>query len=275
MNSETFQTIAQLVKARSGLILTPDKGYMLDTRLGPLVQEHGFGDLAGLARRLRAPGAEAIAAAVTEALTTNESSFFRDGKPFEHLRTVLPTLAAKRPAGATLRIWSAASSTGQEAYSVVLLLEELGAQLGGRKVEIVGTDISREVVLRARDGVFTQFEVQRGLPVRLLVKHFKQEGGKWRIAQTLRDKVRFEPWNLLGDLRPLGRFDVIFCRNVLIYFDAPTKTRVLEALCAQLAPDGPLYLGGAETVLGLTERLVPVPGQRGAYGLPQPARIAG
>jgi len=275
MNTETFTTIAQLVKARSGLVLTADKGYMLETRLATLVQEHKLGDLNNLAKRLRAPGAESIAAAVTEALTTNESSFFRDGKPFDHLRAVLPTLAAQRPAGATLRIWSAACSTGQEAYSIALLLDEVAGQLGGRKVEIVGTDLSREVVIRAREGVFTQFEVQRGLPVRLLVKHFKQEGGKWRIAQALREKVRFETWNLLGDLRQLGRFDVIFCRNVLIYFDAPTKTRVLEAMCAQLAADGPLYLGGAETVLGLTDKLVPVPGQRGAYALPQPTRMAG
>jgi len=274
MNPDTFATIAQMVKSRSGLILTADKGYMLDTRLATLVQEHKLGGLDGLARRLKAPGAEPIAAAVTEALTTNESSFFRDGKPFDHLREVLPKLAVCRPAGATLRIWSAACSTGQEAYSIALLLEDLGAQMGGRKVEIVGTDLSRDVVARAREGVFTQFEVQRGLPVRLLVKHFKQEGGKWRIAPALREKVRFETWNLLGDLRPLGRFDVIFCRNVLIYFDAPTKTRVLESMCKQLAPDGPLYLGGAETVLGLTDRLVPVAGQRGAYGLAQPVRLA-
>lgn len=275
MNAETFDTVARLVKQRSGLVLTPDKGYMLETRLSGLVQTYGLGTLDGLARKLRSPGAETLADAVTEALTTNESSFFRDGKPFDHLRTLLPEMAVKRPAGAPLRIWSAACSTGQEAYSIALLTEEIAGALGGRKVEILGTDISKEVVARAREGVFTQFEVQRGLPVRLLVKRFTQEAGKWRVAPQLRAMCRFETWNLLTDIRPLGRFDVIFCRNVLIYFDAPTKSRVLEAMAAQLAPDGVLYLGGAETVLGLTERLAPVAGQRGAYALPRAAATAG
>lgn len=273
MNPDSFTFIAALVKSRSGLVLTPDKGYMLETRLGPLLKRDGFASLDALAARLRDPRAASLAEAVTEALTTNESSFFRDGKPFEHLRKVLPTLARARPAGSTLRIWSAACSTGQEAYSIAMLLEEVS--LEGRRSEIIGTDIAEGVVQRARDGYFSQFEVQRGLPARLLVKHFRQEEGRWRVSPELRGMVRFERGNLLGELRGFGRFDVIFCRNVLIYFDAPTKSRVLNALAAQLLPDGVLYLGGAETVLGLTDRLVPVPGERGAYERPREAALAG
>ncbi|MBL6454793.1 protein-glutamate O-methyltransferase CheR [Belnapia sp. T6] len=272
MSPDSFAFIAALVKGRSGLVLTPDKGYMLETRLGPILKREGLANLDALAARLRDPRAALIAEAVTEALTTNESSFFRDGKPFEHLRRLLPALARARPSGATLRIWSAACSTGQEAYSIAMLLRELA--LEGRRVEIIGTDIAESVLTRARDGYFTQFEVQRGLPARLLVQHFRQEDGRWRVAPELRGMVRFERGNLLGDLRGVGRFDVIFCRNVLIYFDAPTKARVLNALAAQLQPDGVLYLGGAETVLGLTERLVPVPGERGAYGLLREAALA-
>ncbi|MDB5372203.1 MAG: chemotaxis protein CheR [Belnapia sp.] len=273
MTPDSFAFITGLVKSRSGLVLTPDKGYMLETRLGPLLKRDGLASLNALATRLRDPRAAALADAVTEALTTNESSFFRDGKPFEHLRQVLPGLARARQAGAALRIWSAACSTGQEAYSIAMLLRELS--LEGRRVEIIGTDISGNVVARAREGYFTQFEVQRGLPARLLVKHFRQEDGRWRVSPEVRGMARFERGNLLGDLRGFGRFDVIFCRNVLIYFDAPTKMRVLNALAAQLLPDGVLYLGGAETVLGLTDRLVPIAGERGAYARPREAALVG
>ncbi|MGY4803374.1 CheR family methyltransferase [Teichococcus aerofrigidensis] len=263
MNAESFAAIAALVRTRSGIVLTPDKGYMLETRLAPILKREGVASLDMLALRLRDIRAERLARDVTEALTTNESSFFRDGKPFDHLRRLLPGLVAARAAGHRLRIWSAACSTGQEAYSVAMILSELGM----RQAEILGTDLSREVVEKAREGFFTQFEVQRGLPVQMLVKHFRQEGARWQVRPELRAMTRFEERNLLGEHRSLGRFDVIFCRNVLIYFDPPTKGRVLNALAAQLAPDGVLYLGGAETVLGLTEKLVAVPGERGAYAL--------
>ena len=275
MNRDSFAFIAGLVKGRSGLVLIADQGYMLETRLGPLLKREGLPDIDALALRLKDPRTAGLAEAVTEALTTNESSFFRDGKPFEHLRRVLPELAAARAPGVPLRIWSAACSTGQEAYSIAMILAELAATMGGRRAEIIGTDIAQEVLARARDGSFTQFEVQRGLPARLLVKHFRQEGGRWRVAPELRAMARFDRWNLLSDIRPLGRFDVIFCRNVLIYFDTPTKARVLEAMAAQLAPDGVLYLGGAETVLGLTGRLVPIPGERGVYARATAAALAG
>jgi chemotaxis protein methyltransferase CheR len=273
MSPEGFAFIAGLVKSRSGLVLTPDKQYMLDTRLGPLLKREKLACLDALAVRLREPRATLLADAVTEALTTNESSFFRDGKPFDHLKRALPGLAAARPPGMPLRIWSAACSAGQEAYSIAMLLQEM--EPGGQKAEILGTDISQEVLARAREGYFTQFEVQRGLPARLLVKYFRQESGRWQVSPALRAMTRFEHLNLLSDLRALGRFDIIFCRNVLIYFDAPTKTQVLTALAARLAPDGLLYLGGAETVLGLTDQLVALPTERGAYERRRVAALAG
>jgi len=216
-----------------------------------------------------------VAQEVVEAMTTNESLFFRDDKPFEHFRTqALPRLHAARPRGAPLRLWSAASSSGQEAYSLAMILTDLRASLGDRRVEIVGTDIAREQLARAREGLYSQFEVQRGLPMQMLVKHFRKEAGGWRVAEAIRRMVEFREWNLLTDLRPLGRFDIVFCRNVLIYFDQPTKARVLEAIAGLLPPDGLLYLGGAETVLGITTRLAPLAGARGVYGLAGATAVA-
>ena len=205
---------------------------------------------------------------VVEAMTTNESFFFRDDKPFQHFRSqALSRVIAARPAGAPLRIWSAAASSGQEAYSLAMILLESRAILGDRRVEILGTDLARDQLARAREGLYTQFEVQRGLPVQMLMRYFRREDPGWRISDTLRAMVQWKEWNLLGDLRALGRFDIVFCRNVLIYFDQATKTQALEAIAGQMSADGMLYLGGAETVLGLTTRFAPLPAERGVYGL--------
>ena len=267
MSSDGFADIAGVVRRRSGIVLTEDKAYLLETRLAPVLPKFGLASLGALGQRLRQRPDEALERAIVEALTTHESSFFRDGKPFDHLAKILPRLLASARPGSPLRIWSAACSTGQEPYSIAMMVADA---IGGKvdhRVEILATDISAEILQRAREGVFSQFEVQRGLPIRSLLKHFKQEGTRWRIAPDLSAMVRFEERNLLADLGALGRFDAIFCRNVLIYFDAATKTRVLEALARRLSPDGVLYLGGAETVLGLTDRLSPIAGERGAYGL--------
>jgi chemotaxis protein methyltransferase CheR len=267
MTPRSFETLASLLRNGSGLVIGPDKLYLLETRLTPLLRAHRLADLDALADKLRG-GATTLEREVIEAMTTNESSFFRDDKPFAHVRAhALPRLHATRPPGAKLRIWSAAASTGQEAYSLAMILAESRATLGTREVEIVGTDIAREPLARARDGVYTQFEVQRGLPVAMLVKYFRKDGNNWRVAEQLRAMATFREWNLLGDLRPLGTFDLVFCRNVLIYFDPPTKAKVLEAIANRMAPDALLFLGGAETVLGVTERFVPLQGDRGVYTL--------
>jgi len=261
-----FDTFASLLKARSGLIIGPDKSYLLETRLGPMLRREKLADLAALASRLRAPAAETLAREVVEAMTTNESFFFRDDKPFQHVRAeALPRLIAARPPGSTIRIWSAASSSGQEAYSLAMLVQEARASLGDRRVEIVGTDIAREQLARAQAGVYSQFEIQRGLPMQMLVKYFQKAPPNWRINDTTRRMVQFREWNLLNDLRPLGQFDIVFCRNVLIYFDLPTKTRVLEAISRQMRPDAMLYLGGAETVMGVSNQFTPMASERGVY----------
>ena len=277
MRAATFTTLAAMIHARSGGVLAPDQGYMLETRLAGLLKREALRDLDALAERLRQGRHEALAQEMTELLTTNESSFFRDGRPFEHLRTQLPALHRARPPGQPLRIWSAACSTGQEAYSISIVVSELAAQdagFAGRRVEIIGTDLSSAVLERARAGVFTQFEVQRGLPIRTLMQRFTQEETRWRIKPELAARCRFEKLNLLGDLRGLGRFDVVFCRNVLIYFDVPGKARVLGNIAAQMAADGVLYLGAAETALGMATPLLPLPGERGIYGVgTEPTRL--
>jgi chemotaxis protein methyltransferase CheR len=263
-----FETLATLLKARSGLVIGMDKLYLLETRLTGLVKREKLGDLNGLAERLRRPGSDTLGRDVVEAMTTNESFFFRDDKPFRHFRTqALARLAATRQPGSRLRIWSAAASSGQEAYSLAMIVAESGTLLGGRKLEILGTDIARDQLARAREGVYSQFEVQRGLPVQMLMRYFKKEDSNWRLLDTIRAMAQFREFNLLSDLRPLGKFDIVFCRNVLIYFDQATKARVLDSIAGVMAPDGLLYLGGAETVLGITSRFAPMPNERGVYGV--------
>ncbi|HEY2620356.1 MAG TPA: CheR family methyltransferase [Acetobacteraceae bacterium] len=268
LSSAAFQTFATLLKSRSGLVIGPDKLYLLETRLASILKREKLRDLAALADRLRAAGAEALMREVVEAMTTNESFFFRDDKPFQHFRTqALPRLMAARPAGAPLRVWSAASSSGQEAYSIAMIVTECRASIGDRRIEIIGTDLARDQVARAREGLYTQFEVQRGLPVQMLMRYFHKEANGWRISDAIRAMVQYREWNLLADLRPLGQFDVVFCRNVLIYFDQATKAQVLDAVARQIPADGLLYLGGAETVLGITSRFAPLAAERGVYGV--------
>lgn len=268
MRPQSFEIFATCLRNGSGLVIGPDKLYLLESRLTRILKQEGLRDLDALAERLAVSRASPLERAVVEAMTTNESFFFRDDKPFTHFRTqALPRLLAARSPAQKLRIWSAASSSGQEAYSLAMIIAECKAQMGGRSVEIVGTDISREQLQRAQEGLYTQFEVQRGLPMQLLVRYFKKDGANWRLNDAIRAMANFREWNLLSDLRPLGQFDVVFCRNVLIYFDQPTKARVLEAIARQMPPDGLLYLGGAETVLGITDRFVAAPGERGVYAV--------
>ena len=267
MLPDSFRTITDFVRQRSGIVLDESKTYMLETRLAPILKREGLPTLDGLAGRLRMARQDDLGRAVVEALTTNESLFFRDGHPFDHLAKLLPKLAASRPAGQPIRVWSAASSSGQEAYSVAMLAAENAAALKGRTIRIFGTDLSNEMVERARKGAFTRFEVQRGLSVHRLVKFFSQQGDHFVLKEELRGMVQFKQENLLALPPCPDPYDVVFCRNVLIYFDPPTKQRVLAAIASRMMRDGVLYLGAAETVLGLTTAFAPVPGERGVYAL--------
>ena len=266
MNNADFDHLCKLLKERSGLVLTRDKTYLLESRLLPLARKWGFKSLDELASALRTRRDNEQIREVVEAMTTNESFFFRDIKPFDQFKSlVLPYLLTSRASVKSIRIWSAACSSGQEPYSLAMLLSENQEKLRGWRVEIVATDISNDILDKAKAGYYSQFEVQRGLPIQLLMKYFQQQGDRWQITQTLKKMVDYRFFNLLDEPTALGRFDVIFCRNVLIYFDQPTKSKVLDRLAKQMAPDGFLYLGGAETVLGLTTKLQPVPEHRGIY----------
>jgi chemotaxis protein methyltransferase CheR len=264
VSPENFDYLRALLKERSGLVLAPEKLYLAESRLLPLVRRHGLKTLDDLVAALKARGALALVSEVVDAMTTNETLFFRDKVPFEHLRDVmLPALAAARAREKRIRIWCAAASTGQEPYSIAMVVKEMGAALAGYRVEIVATDLVGDVLERAKAGSYSQFEVQRGLPIQMLVKYFKQTGETWQIAPELRAMVQFRTLNLLNDFSPLGRFDLVFCRNVLIYFDQACKIRVLERVAQQMADDGFLVLGAAETVVGLTEAFKPMQEHRG------------
>ena len=269
MKPEDFDLFATLVKQRSGLVLTKDKGYLVESRLTPVARKRNFKTLEELAQAVRDKREEALLRDITEAMTTNESFFFRDQKPFDQFRkTLLPQFLKNRASQKRLRIWSAAASSGQEAYSLAMICQEESARLYGWTVDILGSDISPEMIERAKNGVYSQFEVQRGLPVTLLMKYFTQQGAdKWQINENLRKMVQFREGNLLENFGPIGTFDIVYCRNVLIYFDQPTKTRTLDAIATIMAPDGVLFLGGSETVLGITDKFKPMEGERGVYVL--------
>jgi chemotaxis protein methyltransferase CheR len=266
MLAADFETFARLVKTESGLAMTPDKAYLFESRLRPVAQKWKLAGLEQLAEALRSHRNAEQVRDVAEAMTVNESFFFRDTKPFDQLRdNLLPPLLASRLPARKLRVWSAAASSGQEAYSIAMLLHEQGIIASGWTIEIVGTDLSTEIIERARAGIYTSFEVQRGLPARMLAKYFTRHGDKWQIAEPLRRSVHFTRQNLLHDLGLLGTFDIIFCRNVLIYFDIPTKSRVLSAIRRQMRPDGYLILGAAETVLGVSDNFVSSAGLSGVF----------
>lgn len=266
MRPEDFDFLSSLLKRRSGLNINPEKVYLLESRLTPLARRRGMEGLDALIETMRHRPAEDLLREVTEAMTTNESFFFRDRTPFDLFRDhVLPVLRERRASKRKIRIWCAACSTGQEPYSLAMLLDERAAQYRDWTFEIVGTDLSSAVLKKAREGLYSQFEVQRGLPIKLLMKYFTQEGDLWRLDKALRDRVTFREGNLLENFSHLGTFDVVYCRNVLIYFDQPTKSNVLDRVRQVMPSDGTLFLGSAETVLGISDRFRPVRGHRGMY----------
>jgi chemotaxis protein methyltransferase CheR len=266
MTGDQFDFLCMLLKERSGLVLTRDKAYLLESRLLPVARKRDLKSVDELVAAVRARPNGDTARDVIEAMTTNESFFFRDIKPFDQFKNfVLPELLKSRAARRQIRIWSAACSSGQEPYTLAMLLAEQQARLAGWTVEIVATDLSTEILEKAQTGLYSQFEVQRGLPIQYLVKYFRQQGERWQIDPAIRSRVRFRMFNLLDEPTGLGGFDVIFCRNVLIYFDQPTKTTVLARMIRTLAPDGYLFLGGAETVLGISDKFQAAPENRGVY----------
>lgn len=264
MTPTDYDYLCRLLKSRSGLMLSADKQYLVESRMQSILRRNALPDISELVRRLQ--GADALISEVVEAMTTNETYFFRDKAPFDDVRkTMVPSLLASRTERKTLRIWSAAAASGQEPYSLAMTVKEMAATLQGWRVDIVATDLSSEMLRKSEAGVFSQFEVQRGLPIQLLVKYFTQDGESWRISQELRDMVQHRQFNLLNDFAPLGQFDIIFCRNVLLYFDLMTKRSLLSRLRAALAPDGYLVLGAAETMIGVADDFVPCPDMRCVY----------
>jgi len=265
MTPEDIDHLAAMLKQRSGLILGSDKTYLIESRLSPVARREGFSSVAALLSALRVKREEKLMAAVTDAMTTNETFFFRDKLPFDQFKSdVLPALARTRITG-DIKIWCAACSTGQEPYSLAMMMEEMRPLYSKINLDILATDISDRCLEKAQAGMYTQFEVQRGLPIQMMVRNFEKVDEMWRISPRIRQAVRFKKLNLLDDLRLIGRQDVIYCRNVLIYFDLETKKHVLEQIATLLPDDGYLILGAAETVLGITDVFKPMPGMRGLY----------
>jgi chemotaxis protein methyltransferase CheR len=267
-----YDYLRKCLKERSGLLLSADKQYLVESRLLPVARKAGLANLGELVTALKIAHEPSLMTAVVEAMTTNESFFFRDKMPFEHFRqTILPALLAARKNSRVIRIWCAAAACGQEPYSLAMSLKEIEEQIIGWRIELLATDLSGEVLEKARAGLYTQFEVQRGLPIQLLIAHFTQIGELWQIAPAIRAMVRYRQFNLLADFSQLGVFDLIFCRNVLIYFDQDTKIDVLNRMARVTAQDGFLVLGAAETVVGLTDRFKMVHDRRGLYVPAAPA----
>ncbi|MEJ0026552.1 MAG: protein-glutamate O-methyltransferase CheR [Rhizomicrobium sp.] len=258
MTEDDLDFLSRIVRRRSGLILPPTKTRFVAGQLSPVMRRFGFRSIDGLMAELR-HGRDTLARAVTEAMTTNESSFFRDKAAFEHFRDlILPRLIEDRAQTKRLRIWCAACAAGQEPYSIAMLLDDAKLVSKGWNIDLIATDLSTEMIARAEEGLYTHFEVQRGLAIRRLVSHFAQEGGSWRIHENLRRMVTFRAFNLLDSYGWLDDLDIVFCRNVLIYFERKTKIDVLDKIADVLVPDGALVLGHAESVRGLSSVFVPV-----------------
>jgi chemotaxis protein methyltransferase CheR len=270
MRPDEFQYLSQLLKQRSGLVLGEDKIYLIESRLLPIARSQGVQDISQLSTVLKTKPTETLLAEITEAMTTNESSFFRDIKPYENLRNIVFPMVMKSQPSKHMRIWSAACSTGQEPYSVAMCIEEDKIKMPGWSFEIIGTDLARKVVDRAALGIYSQFEAQRGLPIQMLVKYFAaRPDTTWQVKENIRNMVSFRTANLLEDYTTLGKFDVIFLRNVLIYFDDATKAQITEKMLRSLNPHGVLVLGATETLVDPNGRFKAMENFRGAYILKQ------
>ena len=265
MTPPDYEYLRQLLKDKSGLDLSVDKQYLIDGRLLPLSRQCGLSGIGELVQKVKG-GSASTTAQVIEAMTTNETFFFRDKVPFDHFRlSIMPEILRTRANRKNVRIWCAAGSTGQEPYSLAMCLKEMSAALAGWRVEVLATDLSQEVLEKSRAGIYSQFEVQRGLPIQMLVQYFKQTADMWQLNADIRAMVQHRQLNLLKDFSHLGSFDVIFCRNVLIYFDQDTKAGIFERFTRAIEPDGVLVLGAAESVVGISDAFAPYPERRGLY----------
>jgi chemotaxis protein methyltransferase CheR len=266
MTPSEFEFLKNFLKTKSGLTLSNDKQYLVESRLQPIARSTKLETLSAVIQTIQRGGNRALETDVIEAMTTNESFFFRDKTPFDHFKeTMLPALLENRSTRRQIKIWCAAASTGQEPYSLAICLKEEASKMAGWRTRILGTDLSQEVLEKAKTGVYSQFEVQRGLAIQMLLKYFEQQGEMWQINAGMRAMIEWKKLNLLESFTHLGEFDIIFCRNVLIYFDQATKSEILGRLSRSIPDDGYLVLGAAETVVGLTDAFKPVQGKRGLF----------
>lgn len=255
IKTSDFSFIANMLQEKSGIALSEDKGYLVDSRLMPIAKKYGLNDISDLVDYIKENMDDALLTEIVEAMTTNESFFFRDTKPFDYLKKeIIPNILKKSPGKSSINIWSAACSTGQEPYSIAMTILE-DPSLSSLNFNIMATDLDMNVMEKARDGLYSQFEVQRGVPIAMLMKYFTQTNEHWQIKDELKARIKFEKFNLMESPKSLGDFDVIFCRNVLIYFDAETKKKVLNNLCNCLNKDGSVILGASESVMGLDTSL--------------------
>jgi chemotaxis protein methyltransferase CheR len=254
-----FHYVCDLARKLASIELETGKEYLVQARLAPLAAESGCGDLAEFVRRVRAEENGPLAGRVIDALTTNETLFFRDCHPFDALRKViLPELIARRADTRRLAVWSAAASTGQEAYSFSILLKESFPELANWDLEILGTDLSSTALNQARQAKYAKIEINRGLAAQLLVRYFHQEGTRWVLREDVRQMVRFSEMNLAGYWGDLPLFDFVFLRNVMIYMSLETRRKILSKVRSHLAPDGYLLLGSSENLLQTSEGFEPV-----------------
>lgn len=269
MTPEEFQFLAGMVKKRSGITLGDDKMYLIESRLLPIARARGLQGLSELCAQVKSNPPEDLLVEITEAMTTNESSFFRDIKPYEALRQqVLPMLMEKTGIQKQIRIWSAACSTGQEPYTVAICLQEDVAKMPGWRFDIVASDLAKKVVDKAQQGIYSQFEAQRGLPIQILLKYFTSlPDTSWQLKDNIRSMVQFRLQNLLEEYTALGKFDIIFCRNVLIYFDDATKAQITEKMARSLQPHGVLIIGSTESLVDPSGKFTAMENFRGAYVL--------
>jgi chemotaxis protein methyltransferase CheR len=270
LSAADFDYLRNLIRSKSGISLSDDKVYLIESRLLPLARSHNFKDISELTAKVKLNNDPALIIELIEAMTTNETSFFRDLKPFQLFENeVLPHLVEKS-IDKKIRIWCAAASTGQEPYSLAMTAKEKSITYPGVSFDLQGTDIDKKILKKAEEGIYSQFEIQRGLPINLLMKYFEQQesyGDKWLIKPEIKDMVQYKFLNLLESYSSMGKFDAIFCRNVLIYFERETKSEILNKLAACLKPHGVLFLGSSETITDLSDKYQPFKEHRSIHAL--------